>query len=545
MPDITMPKLSDTMEEGKILRWLKKPGEAVDVGEVLVEVETDKADMEIEAEHGGVLREIRLQEGDSGAVGDVIAVVDDGSGPAAEAAKPEEGSEEAPREADAGGSEEAAEPAPPQEDASASEPVSEAAPREEEARASEEDAPPQKEGRGSEKSAEEDAPPEEEGRGSEKSAKEDEEAAPPQKEERGSEKSAEAAPREEETSEPEAEKKTAPAPSKPTPSPGGIKVSPLARTRAAELGIDPTTLVGSGPAGRVTRKDVEEAHAARDSAAATPSDPAAATSESAPAAGQPGSGTVTVRPPSARPASPSSGAKGASPGAQRIPLTGMRAAIARRMTESKREAPHFYVTTVVDMDAAVQMRAGLKEAGGLAASVNYNHLILKACADALRAIPEMNARFAGDAIEILPDVNLGMATAVPEGLIVPVIHHADRASVFEIATRARALAEKAKQRSFSGDDLSGATFSVSNLGMYDVESFVAVINPPQAGILAVGSVGQRAVVRDGEIVVGHTVNLTISCDHRAVDGARAAEFLAEVRARLENPVRLFVPPGEE
>lgn len=508
MPDITMPKLSDTMEEGKILRWLKQPGEPIDVGEVLVEVETDKADMEIEAEHGGVLREIRLQEGDSGPVGAVIAVVDDGKGAAADAPEPEPASEAPPeKKTDTPeGSAEAAAPPPasPNETAapaSSNEPEGPASPNETEGPASpEETASP--------------TPPEET-------------AAP--------------TPPEETASPTPAPKDAGAVP------PGGAKVSPLARTRAAELGIDPTTLVGSGPGGRVTRKDVEEAHAARDAATSRPAAEPSPERESAPSPGQPGSGTVTVRPPSAteRSAPRPATAKGSSPATQRIPLTGMRAAIARRMTESKREAPHFYVTTVADMDAAVKMRAGLKEAGGIAATVNYNHLILKACADALRAIPEMNARFAGDAIEILPDVNLGMATAVPEGLIVPVIHHADRSTVFEVATRARELAEKAKQRSFGGDDLSGATFSVSNLGMYDVESFVAVINPPQAGILAVGSVGQRAVVRDGEIAVGHTVHLTVSCDHRAVDGARAAEFLSEVRARLENPVRLFVPQGEE
>ncbi len=454
MPDITMPKLSDTMEEGKILRWLKQPGEPVQVGDVLVEVETDKADMEIEAEHGGVLREIRLQEGDAGPVGAVIAIVDDGSGASAQPAAVSAPPEAAPEV-------EAAEVAPPPTEA----------------------------------------------------------AAPP----------------------PEAP----PAPAQPEPTaPGVAKVSPLARTRAAELGIDPTTLEGTGPGGRVTRKDVEEAHTAAPPAATPPTPTPQPTP---PPLGQLGSGTVLVRPPPrsqpdvARetPTTTESG------DIQRVPLTGMRAAIARRMTESKREAPHFYVTNVANMDAAVQLRAGLKASGGVAAGVTYNHLILKACADALRAVPEMNARFVGDAIEILPDVNLGMATAVPEGLIVPVIHHADRSSLFDLATRARELGEKAKQRSFGGSDLSGATFSVSNLGMYDVESFVAVINPPQAGILAVGSVGQRPVVRDGELGVGHTVHLTISCDHRAVDGARAAEFLREVRGRLENPVRLLVPQSAE
>ena len=444
MPDITMPKLSDTMEEGKILRWLKQPGQPVQIGEVLVEVETDKADMEIEAEHGGVLREIRLQEGDSGPVGAIIAVLDDGAGGAA-----------------------AATPASPAETEPSAPPVVESTP-------------------------------------------------------------------------------PAPPPAAPTravsASAGLVKVSPLARTRAAELGIDPTTLEGTGPGGRVTRKDVEEAHAAPVAPA-----PAVHAASPRPAPGEPGSGTVTVRPPSLalKPPVALPPPRGDAGDVQRVPLTGMRAAIARRMTQSKREAPHFYVTAVADMDMAVQLRAGMKASGGVAAGVTYNHLVLKACADALAAVPEMNARFVGDAIEILPEVNLGVATAVPEGLIVPVIHRANRLSLFEIAAEARALAEKAKKRSFASDDLSGATFSISNLGMYDVESFVAVINPPQAGILAVGSVAERPVVRDGAVAVGHTVLLTVSCDHRAVDGARAANFLTEVRARLENPVRLLVPPDAE
>lgn len=465
MPDITMPKLSDTMEEGKILRWRVQPGQSVTVGDVLVEVETDKADMEIEAEHEGVLREIRLQEGESGAVGAVIAVVEDGAAGAAPVA-PKEPVETAP------------EPAPPEPAPAAPPPMP----------------------------AERDVAP----------------AAPP------------------------AEETAAPAPATPPPpsapqgdtSPRVARVSPLAQTRAAELGIDPSTLTGTGPAGRVTREDVERAHAATQPA--TPS-----ASPAAPAPGERGSGTITVRPPPRTESLPTPlpPAPATSGEVQRIPVTGMRAAIARRMTESKREAPHFYVTTVASMDRAVELRAGLKAAGGVAAGVTYNHLILKACADALRVIPEMNARFAGDAIELLPDVNLGMATAVPDGLIVPVLHHADQLSLFDLAARARELAEKAKERSFGGKDLSGGTFSVSNLGMYDVESFVAVINPPQAGILAVGSVAERPVARDGALAVAHTVHLTVSCDHRAVDGARAAEFLREVRARLENPVSLLVPPS--
>jgi pyruvate dehydrogenase E2 component (dihydrolipoamide acetyltransferase) len=222
----------------------------------------------------------------------------------------------------------------------------------------------------------------------------------------------------------------------------------------------------------------------------------------------------------------------------------MRASIARRMTESKREAPHFYLTTVADMDAAVALRDSMRTSGTIASGVTYNHMIVKASADALRAFPEMNSRFAGDSVELLAGIHVGVATAVAEGLIVPVIHDADRLSLVEIAATARALGEKAKGRSFSGDDLTGGTFTVSNLGMYDIESFAAVINPPQAAILAVGSVRQRPHVRDGALVPAFTVSLTLSCDHRAVDGARGAEFLRDVKGRLENPTRLLFPAAD-
>jgi pyruvate dehydrogenase E2 component (dihydrolipoamide acetyltransferase) len=217
----------------------------------------------------------------------------------------------------------------------------------------------------------------------------------------------------------------------------------------------------------------------------------------------------------------------------------MRASIARRMTESKREAPHFYLNAVVDMSAAHDLREAMRTSETVASIVTFNHMIVKAAADALAAHPDLNARFAGNAVELLDGIHVGIATAVPDGLIVPVIHDADRKSLVEIATAARALAEKARSRSFTGDELSGATFTVSNLGMYGVDSFAAVINPPQAAILAVGAVAERAVVRGGALVAAHTVTLTLSCDHRAVDGARGAEFLRDLRLRLENPARLL------
>jgi len=490
MADVTMPKLSDTMEEGKILRWLKQAGDQVEVGDLLVEVETDKADMEVEASAAGVLREVKLGEGESAAVGAVIAVID-GAGDAARTP-----AKEASTKDGAGGV------------------------------------------AGTKKAAPAVAP---------------QQAPPPAK-------AAPAPPRKQETP---------PAPAAPQRAGHEAKVSPLARTLAEELGVDLTAVRGTGPAGRVTRRDVEEAHAraagggASDTAAASPPSPAPAAArpareEPAVASGGNGASPEPVdKPQEARTNAAAAhrqeqetdaDAGAAAPraaGVRRVPLSRMRASIAKRMAESKRAAPHFYLTTVVDMDEAVRLRAQLKTLEVSPAGVTYNHMVVKAAADALVAFPEVNARFADDAIEILDEVNVGIATAVDEGLIVPVLQGADRLSLLEIAAAARALADKAEGGRFSSAELSGATFSVSNLGMFDVDSFSAVINPPQAAILAVGSVKQRPVVRDGALAVGHTMALTLSCDHRVIDGARGGRFLAEVKRRLENPASLLLSGARE
>ena len=485
MQDITMPRLSDSMEEGKILRWLKRPGDSVAVGEVLLEVETDKADMEIEATEAGVLREIRLAEGETGPVGTVIATLDEpGAAAGASAGAPS---------AAAGGENSRAETG------------------------------------------------ENSGTGL------------PADEPRGAESVAPRLPTDN-TGESGSAGETAKPPGQGVRT---VRVSPLARTRAAELGIDPEALRGTGPGGRVTRQDVEDAGRGSGSPAregpvrsgsprdetplpglsGEPTKEAGSGEPSASAGSSAPESTVVVRPP-ARGATPPPSLPAAEGAVRRIPMSGMRASIARRMAESKREAPHFYVRSIADMEFAVRLRAALRERGD---AVTYNHIVLKACADALAAVPELNARFVGDAIELLPDVNLGVVTALPDGVIVPVIHGADRLGLLELASRAGALGEKARERNFSAEDLSGATFSVSNLGMYEVEDFVAVINPPQAAILAVGTVAQRPVVRGGAVAAAYTLHLTLSCDHRAIDGAKAAEFLQEVRERLQNPLRLLMP----
>jgi pyruvate dehydrogenase E2 component (dihydrolipoamide acetyltransferase) len=499
MAEVTMPKLSDTMEEGKILRWLKHAGDRVEVGDLLVEVETDKADMEVEASTSGVLREVKLNEGESAPVGAVIAVID-GSG-----------------EAEAGDGKAAARPGREAEQPSAPARDEAPAPRERARSAAPSGARPTPAPR---------APA----------------AAPP----RPAPTAAGAGPR--------------PAPPRPT---NGIKASPLARSLAEQLGVDLRTVRGTGPVGRITRRDVEQASAAGgksgDRRAATSAHEALEQTRAPETVegAEPGAGVVAKPRDEQRAAPAGEGARetregAATPGAEaqaeggvrRVPLSRMRASIAKRMSESMREAPHFYLTTVVDMDEAVRLREQLKRLELSIVGVTYNHMVLKAVADALVEFPQINARFAGDAIELVSEINLGIATAVEDGLIVPVIRGADRLGLLEIARQARELADKAEKGGFSSPDLSGATFSVSNLGMFDVDSFTAVINPPQAAILAVGSVKQRPIVRDGALAVGHTMSMTLSCDHRVIDGARGGRFLAEVKRRLENPVTLILG-GEE
>jgi len=527
-----MPKLSDTMEEGKILRWLKQAGDRVEVGDLLVEVETDKADMEVEASAAGVLREVKLGEGESAAVGAVIAVIDAGGGEGAAAPPPARQDGGPARDggrADAAPKRAAAKPVaaqPAAERPAAARPAeggpaATAAPRVASAPTPQRTAP----------------------------------ASPARVADRPAARSA--------------------------PRAGGadgVKASPLARALADELGVDLTTVRGTGPAGRITRNDVEQAKASappparpsprpESSEEALDETPARDTAEGA----EPEGGVVAKRPaeegraagqprdsvpdaatkgardreaPAAPDAAPSREAAPVEPGdgVRRQPLSKMRATIAKRMAESMRDAPHFYLTTVVDMDEAVRLRAQLKRLEASPHGVTYNHMVVKAAADALVEFRDVNARFAGDAIELLDEINVGIATAVDEGLIVPVLHGADRMSLLEVAREARALGERLASGKLTKSDLSGATFSVSNLGMFDVDSFTAVINPPQAAILAVGSVKQRAVVHDGALAVGWTMSMTLSCDHRVVDGASGGRFLAEVKRRLESPVALLLPP---
>ena len=304
-------------------------------------------------------------------------------------------------------------------------------------------------------------------------------------------------------------------PSHPTPTSSRVRSSPLARRMARDRGVDLTLITGSGPAGRVVKRDVEtagtgaQAHGGTGSAAALPA--------RAPAA------SVPLLP----------------SGFQDEPLTAMRKTIARRLTQSIGPVPHFFLTTEIDMERAWEARAQLKSLGD-AYQISFNDLVVKAVALALRQHPAVNSAFLEDRIRHYGDVHVGIAVAVEDGLITPVIRHADRKGMLEIAAESKLLAERAHARKLQPDEYTGATFTVSNLGMFDIDEFTAVINPPEAGILAVGRIAQRPVVVDGAVQARRTMRVTMSCDHRVVDGATGAKFLKTLKLMLENPLAMLL-----
>jgi len=454
--EIVMPKLSDTMEEGTILKWLKQVGETVARGEVLAEVETDKADMELEAEEEGVLQEIKVGEGQSAPVGAVIALVSEKS------AQREKGVRDAPVTVGGG--------------------------------AARGDAAPSAGARGTAAPAREPAA----GRASQQPI-------------RGS-----AAPTERRA--PAAETEAHEVPRSHAAASGGdgqarVKATPSARKIAEERGIDLRSVRGSGPDGRIVKEDV--APPAERSVRSEAPSAEAVRSQRAPAAPQ-----DAVN--------------------ERQELSRMRQSIARRMSESFREVPHFYVTVEIDMTEAARLKDALQSSELYATPISYTHMILKATALALRRHPRLNASYRDGAIEMRADVNIGMAVALEDGLIVPILQHVDERSLADIAVEARRLAEQAQQGRFGRDELSGGTFTVSNMGMLDIEDFAAVINPPQAAILAVGAIKERAVARDGAVAVARTMRVTLSCDHRIIDGVVAGRFLEELKRLLENPIVLVV-----
>jgi pyruvate dehydrogenase E2 component (dihydrolipoamide acetyltransferase) len=310
---------------------------------------------------------------------------------------------------------------------------------------------------------------------------------------------------------------------------GRVKASPLARRIAQLRGIDLSRVAGSGPDGRVVKRDVEQFAQAPGApgrgAAAVPSQRQAPSARQAPP--QP----ALVVP---RPAAP---VTGATPYEDR-PLTAMRRIVAQRMLESKTTVPHYYLTAQVDMDRAVEMRAALVEAAP-DLKVTYTDMIVKACGLALARHPQVNASFLGDRVRYWQRADIGLAVALEEGLITPIITGCDVKSLGQIALEAKALAERARARQLKPEEYQGGSFSVSNLGMFDVEVFSAVINPPQGAILAVGALGKQPVVKaDGALAVGHRMRITLSCDHRVIDGAVGAAFLRDVKRILEAPAAL-------
>ncbi|OLB57654.1 MAG: hypothetical protein AUG45_04675 [Ktedonobacter sp. 13_1_20CM_3_54_15] len=440
MKTVEMPKMGDSMEEGKILRWIKKEGEPVKKGEMLAEVETDKVNIEIEAFASGILRKIIVPEGTAAPVGSKIALI---------------GASDEPLPGNLG----------------------------------------------------------ENGAGVQTSA----------------------------NSEPQVKDVPSQVPvgvntlssSGITTSgtQGRIFISPLARRLAAENHVDYATVQGTGPNGRIIKMDIEAA-LKRQPPAITPA-PVPAAEPVMPLGAQP----VPAAP------EPALAAAIDSNEVVEIPLTAMRRTIARRLSQSMQTSPHFYVTSVIDTDKLAAFRQQINEYAANDPSpvkVSFNDLIVKAVAKALLRIPQVNVSFAEDRLLQKKQVHIGVAVALEQGLIVPIVRNADQRGILDIARETQRLAEAAREGKIRPEEFSGGTFTVSNLGMFDVDSFTAVINPPESAILAVGSITPTPAVVDGQVVVRNRMKVTLSSDHRAIDGAIAARFLQEVKRLLEEPFGLVL-----
>ena len=428
---IGLPKLSPTMEEGVLVRWVKKEGDKVSPGDLVAEVETDKANMDFNIEDEGVLLKLLVKEGDTVKLGAPVAIIG------------EKGEDISGLQADA--------PAPKQE-----------APKQE---APKQEAPKQE------------AP------------KQEAKPAPKQ----------------------EAPKQEA---SKPEPkSDGRLLASPLAKTLAIELGIDLRTIKGSGPGGRIVERDVRDA-----APRAEDEETAIARVEAPPAAPQ-------------LPAVPEGDYVD-------VPASNMRKRIAARLTEVHQSTPVFYLMRTIDAAPLLGFRARLNDLLGDRGKVSVNDLVIKAVAVALRRVPDCNAAWTGDSIRKFRRVHVGVAVAIEDGLVTPVVRDADLKGIGAIAAEVKDLAARAKGRQLKGHEITGSTFTVSNLGMFSIERFTAVLNPPEAGILAVGAVVDTPVVQDGQVVAGKRLTVTMSCDHRVIDGALGAQFLAAFADLLEKPESL-------
>jgi len=431
-----MPKLSPTMEEGQISRWLKKEGDKVSMGEPLAEIDTDKATMEMQALANGVLRKILIGEGQSAPLGQTIAVIGE------------------PNEDIASLVSEAPAPAKKQEQ--------------------------------------------------EQQQVQEQPAAPPQPQPQARAATASAQPS---TRVDGRQAQTATADS------GRMIVSPLAARMAAEAGIDLRSLQGSGPGGRIIKKDIE---------AAISQPKAAPAPQAFPRAVEPGQFPQV-----------------AASGYRDEPASEIRKVIAKRLVTSLGPVPHFFLTTEIEMDRAAEMRKGIN-ALDPDLKISINDIIIKVVAAALMQHPEVNASFQEKFIRYYEHADVGVAVAIEDGLITPVVRSADQKSLSEIAAEVRELAERARSRRLKPEEYTGASFSISNLGMFGIDEFTAVINPPEGAILAVGAMSPKPVVRENEIVIRQMMRVTMSCDHRVIDGATGAKFLQTFKKILENPLYLVV-----
>jgi pyruvate dehydrogenase E2 component (dihydrolipoamide acetyltransferase) len=461
---VVMEALSPTMEEGRLVKWNKNEGDAVKSGDVLAEVETDKAVMELVARGDGVLRKRLANEGDASPVGTLLAVI----------AGPDENID-----AIVGASAPAAAPAP-----AAPAPAAVSAPPAAPAQPAESPVPQSTE----QSQVEASTPPQQKVAPAASAAPSPPRAAPP------------------------------PRPAAPPPKGNGARPgagapaaagrqrsSPLARRLASEKGIQLGGIQGSGPGGRIVKRDIEAAKA-------------------------------------------TGGGAGRSAAAERLvtegdfkdfPLTQIRKTIARRLAESNGPVPTFFLTAEFDATRGAELRTQLLEMGEQY-KVSFNDIVIKAVALALAEHPEVNAHWLNDKIRHFNRIHVAMAVAVEDGLITPVLFDADRMTLWEISEKARDLAKRARERKLTPEEYTGATFTVSNLGMFGIDQFTAIINPPEAGILAIGSVEEAPVVIDGQLEVRQRMRVTMSCDHRAVDGATGAKFLQTVRRYIENPLSLII-----
>lgn len=433
---VIMPKLSPTMEEGQISRWLKKEGDKVSMGEPLAEIDTDKATMEMQALGNGILRKILVNEGQSAPLGQTIAVIGE-----------------------------------PDEDIASLLSEATAQPQQQEAKTQEQPQPqPQPQAKAAAAASSAPAPA-------------------PRAVDNGRQPQA------------------APSDS------GRMIVSPLAARMAAEAGIDLRSLQGSGPGGRIIKRDIEAAISRPKAAQAAPSYPRV---------------VETTRFQQA----------GAS-GYRDEPASQIRQTIAKRLVTSLGPVPHFFLTTEIEMDRAAEMRKSIN-ALDPELKISINDIIIKVTAAALMQHPEVNASFQEKFVRYYEHADIGVAVAIEDGLITPVVRVADQKSLSQIAAEVRELAERARSRRLKPEEYTGATFSVSNLGMFGIDEFTAVINPPEGAILAIGAVTAKPVVRENEIVIRQIMRVTMSCDHRVIDGATGAKFLQTFKKILENPLYLVV-----